>query len=128
MDTAKKLVIGTIAALAPVYSALLAMLALIGVDLVVGIWAEPTQWRKKLRSSAAKAPVYSLIIVLAYCVGYYLTGPSIPLLQGVAGVLGLSEFTSILAHLRDITGNSVLDVVLRNISARSDAPKSTDKP
>lgn len=130
LDRAKIWAVAVIGALAPIHAALATVLGLIIVDLVSGIAAavrlQQPVTSNKLKKTVIKLLVYELSIVLAYVVGTYLTGPSVPVLQVVTSVIGLTELRSILENLRSITGYDVFDVILQRVSANND--KSLRKP
>lgn len=137
MERLKLIVAAILGALAPIQASMITVFGLILVDLISGVIAAlrlktPIE-SNKLKKTVVKLCVYEVAIVAAYYVGQNLTGPSVPILQMVASVIGLTEFTSILENLRAITGSSVFDLILRNVSAHElpeppRGPSEDDEP
>lgn len=136
MDRLKLILTGIVAALAPVHAAMGTVFLVIVVDLLSGIIAASRREEKivsyKLKKTIIKVAVYELAIVLAFIIGEYLTGPTVPVLNMVASVIGLTEFKSILENFQSINGGSVFDAILRNVSSHTESkpggPRESNGP
>lgn len=103
--------LATFAALSPLEGILWAVVALVTLDLLLGIVAaykrkEPLE-SNKLKRTVVKLLVYQLTIIVSYGTMHYLTGPEIPLLKIVTSIIGLTEVKSVLENLAVITGNPI---------------------
>ncbi len=123
MERLKTLFAAIVVALAPVYAAVSATLGLIVVDLVTGMMASYKRGEpivsSKIKITVVKLLVYEISIILAWVVGEYLVGPSIPVLSVVSSVIGITEFKSILENINTLSGGGMLSAILDAISSRS---------
>lgn len=107
-----------LAFLAPVAQTILAVLFLIFVDLVTGLWASIKE-KQTITSSAlsrtiGKILIYSTTIVVAYVVNkYLLVGFDFPIESIVSGFIAITESKSILENMNRISNKSLLaDLIL----------------
>lgn len=120
---AKIWLLGAAAALAPIHAAMATVLALVIVDLVTGVLVayklkEPLA-SNKLKKTVIKLVFYEVALVLSFWVGVYLTGPSVPVLQMVASIIGLTELASLLENFHILTGNKIFATLLGRVSAHT---------
>lgn len=112
-----------IAVFAPIQPVILTVLVLCVVDLITGIWASGSRMHSSgLKATVLKFLVYETAILLSFLVGEYLTGPAIPVLNLVAGMVGITELKSVLENLDIISGGSLMKKVAKalqkNISGK----------
>lgn len=118
--------IGVAAVLAPVHGIMLAVGALIFIDLFTGIWRA---WKVKekitsngLRRTITKMVAYQLGIVTALILEKYLmTG--VPMIQIVAGIIGVTEAKSVFENITVITGIDFLSVIKDKLQGKKEVDK-----
>jgi len=102
----------------PVKGMVHAVIALFVIDWITGIWKSRILKRSitsyRLRKSVQKGSGYIIAIISAHILNESLLDGSLHLPQIVAGYIGLTELTSILENLSEITGKNLL----REISIR----------
>jgi hypothetical protein len=69
-----------------------------------------------LKRTVAKILMYEMATVLAFFVGTYLTGPIVPCLQGVTGLIGVTELKSCLEHLDELHGSSLFATLVKKLA------------
>lgn len=124
-----------IAFFAPVINIVSAVMLLIVVDFITGVWASLKE-KQRITSSAmsrsiAKTFVYNTTILITYIVHkYLLVGFDFPIVSIVSGFVALTEMKSILENLDRISTHSVLkDLILifSNERERRLPPKKVKK-
>lgn len=102
-----------LAFLAPAQDALMAVVAFVAIDLVVGIWAsmkrgEPfISWKLRFSITRKIAPYFVAILCAMYFEEHFLIGTwleGIPLMKSISTFVALSELKSIFERLGEITG------------------------
>lgn len=115
--------LAVLAVFAPAKAAIFTVLVLCISDLFTGVMAS----KRKVHSSGLKATVlkllvYEVAIALSFLVGEFLTGPSVPVLNVVAGMIGITELKSVLENLDILSGGSLMKkaskALQRHISGR----------
>lgn len=95
----------------PLHTALMAVIALPAIDLVLGLLAAKRQGERitsaGLKRTVAKIALYEVATVLAFIVETWLTGPMVPAVKVITGMVGITELKSCLEHL-DVLGGSPL--------------------
>lgn len=121
----KYLLVAIIAIFAPAESVIVTAFVLLLVDLITGTAAARKQGipivSSKIKITVIKALLYETVIILAFLVGQYLTGPLIPVLSIVASVIGLTELTSIMENLDIITGGNILQGLINAVKRASNS-------
>jgi phage-related holin len=117
--------------LSPIKSALVALLALIAVDFVTGIWAARKRGEaitsRGMRQTVSKITAYLLGVILAFIVEKYLMDGAIPLVHLVSGFAGMGELKSIFENLNAITGiNLVASLITQFSGVKPNVPPSND--
>lgn len=109
--------------LAPIEGVILTTLGLVLVDMITGLGASYKQsiplTSYGLKRTVIKLFVYELAILLAFVVGLYLTGPTLPVLHLVSSLIGLTELKSVLENLNIIGGGSLLNSIVSAIQGLS---------
>lgn len=121
----KNLMVMTIAFLAPIHSAILAVYFLIFTDLVTGIWAsakeKQTITSSKLSRTISKTLIYSITIVISFVVHkYLLLDFDLPIEAVVSGFIAITETKSILENLNRISSNKVIKDLIILLSNERD--------
>lgn len=102
-----------LAFLTPVSDAMFGVCALIGVDLIVGVWAAKVRGEKilswKLRQTVTRkvAPYLTALVVAQHIEAQFFAGTwlaGVPLMKGFAGFIAMSEGKSVFERLGEITG------------------------
>ncbi len=99
-----------LALFAPAKSVLITVMVLSMVDLVTGLVAS----RKSgspitstgLKRTILKVVIYQVAVLSAFLVEQFLTGPDMPVMKWVSGLIGLVELKSVLENLDLIAGGS----------------------
>jgi hypothetical protein len=126
----ENVLVAIVAALAPIHAVMGTVLLLVAVDLITGIWAAYKRGDKilsaKMKRSVGKLVLYEVAVILAFFVEKYLIGDLLPALKLVSGLIGLTEFKSILENLNTISGQDLFKTILDRI-ASVHSPKNEDK-
>ena len=126
-----KLLIASLAALAPIHMVLITVGVLIMADLITGIWAAKTRGEKinsaAMRRTVSKMFVYQLAVICGFMLEIYILGSIMPVCKIVAGVIGLVEFTSILENCNVILGMDIFSEILKKIGSDNDKKQVNKK-
>ena len=127
----KDATLAAILVFAPIKSTLITVMVLSVVDLVTGVWAarrrgEPISSRE-LKRTPIKIAVYEIAVLCAYLVAQYLTGPELPIMNLVAGLIGMVELKSILENLDGVSGGPLFSVVTTRLQEMSGSKKDDPK-
>ncbi len=120
-DFILKLISATMIALAPVQGMVITALVLIFMDLITGLMAAHKQKKKitsaGLRRTVSKVFVYEVAIVCAFLTQQHLTGDTVPVCNIVTGLIGMTEFLSILENLNTISGKKLLKTIIDKVGS-----------
>jgi hypothetical protein len=112
----KALGLAMLAVLVPVKPLILAALALIFLDAVMGVLAARKRGEKitsaGLRRTVSKLLVYTVAIVAGHVTGVYMLGGLVPVASLVAGAVGVVEIKSVLEAAQEILGIDVFRAVI----------------
>ena len=126
-----------LALFAPIQTMLLSTGALVICDLITGVMAARKAGQpitsKGIKRTVVKLLVYDLAILLAHITEVYLTQHSIPVLNVVTSIIGITELKSCLENLQKISGSGVVTLILDRISSaknvdNSKSPANPDGP
>lgn len=117
LDFLKNVGLVIFAIFAPAKAMILTSLALVMMDLVMGLLAARKQnipiTSSGLKRTVVKLAIYETAIILGFLTQQYLIGSdSVPVCNIIAGFIGLTELTSCLESLNIIGGNNILKVIL----------------
>nr|WP_321409349.1 phage holin family protein [uncultured Carboxylicivirga sp.] len=105
---------------APVAPLVHAVLALIAIDWLTGVWRSKKAHRiltsYRFRKSINKIAAYLIAIITAHIVDADLLGGVLHLPEIVAAYIGFTELTSIYENLSDITGKQLLKDIAIDIT------------
>ena len=125
-----RIMLASVAALAPIHAVMITVGILILADLVTGIWAAIKRGEKitsaLLRRTVSKILVYQTSVITGFLVETYLIAGILPVSKLVAGVIGLVEFKSILENGNTILGHDLFKTVLARLGSEND-PKCQEK-
>lgn len=134
----KALLISALAQFAPTTGILIALFALVSLDLVTGLMRAHTLGEKiqsnGLRRTVIKLVAYELSVVLAYLVETWLIGKTIPLTNMAAGAAGLVELLSVLENINVLSGGALRPLLdklapeIKKATKPADAPEHSDVP
>lgn len=120
----QKILLASVAALAPIQAVMLSVGFLIFADLVTGIWAALKRGEKvssaAMRRTVSKMVVYQLAVIGAFVLETHLLGGLLPATKIVAGVIGLVEFKSMLENSGAIVGGDIFKIILAKIGSEND--------
>lgn len=123
---AQHLALAVLAVFAPIQATLAATLAMVGADLVTGVVAAAKRGERvkssKLRRTVVKVLVYEAAICLGFVTQRWLLMDAVPVVNLVAGLVGVVELKSVFENLDAIGGG----VGLRSVVARL-APENQAK-
>lgn len=119
MKTLQLMFLTLLSVFAPVGPVLATILALVVVDLITGLVVSRKAGipvtSEGLKKSVLKLSLYLIAALLAFLVGNYLTGPLVPVLNIVSGLIGITELKSVLENLDLISGGSLMKVIISAI-------------
>lgn len=108
-----------IAYFAPVAPLIHAIMALWLIDWITGVWKSRLVKRRitsyRLRKTANKITGYIIAILAAHILNHSILGGSLHLPQIITGYIGITEFSSIMENLSEITGKNVLKEVIDKV-------------
>lgn len=117
------LLLATLAVFAPIKTAIITAFALALIDTILGIIAAKKRGESinsaGLRRSIVKIFVYEAAIMLGYLTETYMTGPEIPVDKIITGFVGLTEITSIVENLNEITGSNLLGSLISKLGSQN---------
>lgn len=117
------LVVAVMAVLAPIQSIMIVVAILIGADFITGIMKayklKEAITSRALARSIYKMCFYQLAVLSAFLLETYLIPGVLPVTKLVAGVIGLTEFLSILENTQKVTGVDLKGVIAM-IQSRKD--------
>lgn len=123
MRDAKALLLSVLAIFAPAQSMILSALALITLDLITGILAARKQGMPitsaGLRRTITKLCVYESAILIGFLAQQYLTGPSVPVANIIAGFVGITECLSCLENINIIGDGDLLKKLLEKLNSKN---------
>lgn len=95
------------------------ILALVLLDLLTGIVVSRRAGlpitSAGIKQTVLKLLVYLIAVLSAFLVGQYLTGPLVPTLNIVSGLIGVTELKSVLENLDLISGGSLMQSIIKAI-------------
>lgn len=104
---------------APIKATLIVVMVLAGVDLFTGIRVSKKRRRKitsaGLKRTVVKVMVYELVVMLGFLVQQYMTGDVVPVVQVLAGFIGLTELKSVMENLEAVTGMPLVKMLSNKI-------------
>lgn len=117
------LVVAVMAVLAPIQSIMIVVAILIGADFITGIMKayklKEAITSRALARSIYKMCFYQLAVLSAFLLETYLIPGVLPVTKLVAGVIGLTEFLSVLENTQKVTGVDLKGVIAM-IQSRKD--------
>lgn len=117
------LVVAVMAVLAPIQSIMIVVAILIGADFITGIMKayrlKEAITSRALARSIYKMCFYQLAVLSAFLLETYLIPDVLPVTKLVAGVIGLTEFLSVLENTQKVTGVDLKGVIAM-IQSRKD--------
>jgi phage-related holin len=120
----KSLFLSALAVFAPVQAVLLAVLALVLLDAVTGIWAARKRGEEirsaGLRRTVSKVLAYEVAIVAGHIVGVYLLAGALPVVSLICGCIALVEGVSILENIQTVTGSNLFKAVIDRLGSVND--------
>lgn len=119
-----KLVISVWVLLAPIRPAMASVMALPLIDLALGLYCAYRAKRpitsSGIKRTVAKVCLYEIALILAFIVENWLTGPFIPCIRMVSGLVGITELKSCLEHLDELGGQPFFASLVSRLAPPSD--------
>jgi hypothetical protein len=120
----KALVAACLAVLLPVQGIMGATLAVIIIDLVVGILSARKRGEQitsaGLRRTVSKLCIYEVGIIAGFLIQHYMVGDDVPCVKLITAAIGLVEGTSVLENLNELNGSPIFAKVLALIGSKND--------
>jgi hypothetical protein len=120
--------LATLAVLLPIKAMVLAALALILLDAVVGTWAAKKRGEKitsaGLRRTISKMLIYSICLISGHVVGVFMLGGLVPVASLVAGAVGVVEIKSVLESAQEILGIDLFRAVIDKLGSKNAEPRT----
>lgn len=122
MKILSNLLMAILVILAPINSVIIATFVLVLSDLIIGLIAAKKRGEKitskGLRRTITKMLVYEVLIILGFITESYLIGHTLPLCRIISGFIGLTEITSLIESLNDISGKNLLKGLVGHLSKK----------
>ena len=103
---------------APISSVMIAILFLMLIDFICGIFAAKKRGEKisskKMKNSIIKLFLYQLSIITGHLIFLYFI-PVIPWVNIIAGLIGVTEILSIFENISQVTNTNFIKVIKDNI-------------
>jgi len=119
------LVLGAMAALAPIKAVMITVGILIFADAIAGMYAAHKRGEKissaAMRRTLSKMFVYQGVVVCGWLLEANLIDHLLPIAKIVAGAIGMVEFKSILENANDIMGMDIFKAVIAKLGSDNDA-------
>lgn len=126
-----RILVASVAALAPIHAVIVSVGVLIFADLVTGIWAAKKRNEKigsaAMRRTVSKIVIYQTAVITGFLLETYLLSGLLPVAKLVAGVIGLVEFKSILENSNSILGQDLFKSVLLKLGSENDPKRKEDE-
>ena len=123
----KYVLLPLMAVFAPIVPMLITTIVLIMIDLISGVIAAKKRGEKiesaALRRTITKLFVYNSAIVTGHLVESYMLQNSLPIVKLVAGIISVTEMTSIFENLNSIYGMNLFKKIIYLLGSPND-PKS----
>lgn len=117
-----------VAVFAPAESAMITVMVLPLADLALALLcvkrAKQPLTSAGLKRTVAKILMYEAATALAFMTEQFLTGPAVPAMRLVTGLIGLTELKSCLEHLDSLSGGSLFKTIVDRLSPASLKPPS----
>lgn len=128
MSWLKALAIALFAVLAPIHAVMATALALVVIDLILGVWAaikrKEAITSAALRRTVSKTIVYEVGIIAAFLAEHFLLSDSLPLIKLAGAAIALVEMKSIIENLNAINGSPIFASLITALGSKNDeAPK-----
>jgi len=127
MKYLEHVMVGVVAALAPIKATMLTVGILIVIDLITGIMAARKRGEKitsaALRRTVTKCLVYQTAVVTGFLVEKYLAYDLVPVSKIIGGLIGSVELKSCLENLNTINGNNIFKDLLEKLGSKNDVVK-----
>lgn len=115
------LFLSTLSVFAPIKAVIVTTLVLVLADLILGVLAAKKRGElltsAGLRRTITKIFVYETALMLAFLTEQYLTGELVPVCKIVSSFIGLVELKSCTENLNEISGGSLLKVLLEKLGS-----------
>lgn len=117
----QNLLLAAIAALAPIHSVLIVVGILIVVDTITGVWAAvkngQTITSARLRDTITKMLLFQLAVITGFLLEKYLLADLLPVSKLIAGIIGVTEGTSILENINKIRGDNLFKTLIDKLGS-----------
>lgn len=117
----QNLLLAAIAALAPIHSVLIVVGILIVADTITGVWAAvkngQTITSARLRDTITKMLLFQLAVITGFLLEKYLLADLLPVSKLIAGIIGVTEGTSILENINKIRGDNLFKTLIDKLGS-----------
>jgi dolichol kinase len=117
-------------ALVPIHATIAAIIALPTGDLLLALVSAYKAKRPitsaGIKRTVAKVVLYLTAAVLAFVVETWLTGPAVPAIKIVTGLIGVTELKSCLEHIDELSGGDLFKSAIASLAPPH--PPSGDSP
>lgn len=127
----KYVLIPLLAVFAPIVPVLITAIVMILIDLISGVIAAYKRGEviesSALRRTITKIFVYNSAIISAFLVEKFMINESLPIVKLVAGIIGVTELTSVLENLNSIYGMNLFKKILYLLGSPNDKKSPNDR-
>jgi len=113
--------LSVLAVFAPIKTLLVAVVFLIAMDTIMGIWAAKRRKKKitsaKLRSTISKAVIYQFCIISGFILEKYIIDGAMPVAKIIAGAIGSVEIKSLLENANYVLGGSIFNEIKNKLGS-----------
>ena len=126
----KYVLLPLMAVFAPIVPMLITTIVLIIFDLISGILASLKRGESfkssALRRTVTKFFVYDMAIIAGFITEKYLLNDSLPLVKIVAGIISVTELSSLYENLNIIYGSNIFNKILAIFGSKNDSKFNQD--
>lgn len=124
MKQLKILIISILSLLAPVNPVLITALVLVIADFITGVISAKKRGElitsSGIKRTVIKLFVYEVAITLGFLAQTYMIGDMVPVQKLIASFVALTELTSIIENLNELSGGSLLAALISKLGAKKD--------
>lgn len=120
----KNLLLVALSSLAPIQAIIVSVGFLIIADTITGIWAAIKRGEAiksaAMRRTVSKFVIYQLAIISGFVVQKFLLNDLVPIVNIIAGVIGMVELKSVLENAGSIVGQDIFKLILFKLGSQND--------
>lgn len=124
MTWLKAIAISAFAILAPVHAVMATAMALVIIDMILGIWAAKKRGEPitsaALRRTVSKSMIYEIGIIVAFLAEHYMLDGALPLIKLAGAAIAMVEVKSSIENLNEINGSPIFASIITALGSKND--------